>query len=829
MIAPLHPDEGTGFNPPDDLVMALMVAAYDVSDPEPGGAEAQADLLRSTLPAILGPAERYEIRALIGRGGMGDIYEAYDRQLDRLVAIKVLQVRHQGNPTLMRHFVREAQISSQLQHPGIVPVHELGQLADGRPFLAMKRVYGQTLATLLRSSDEQLPDTRRLLAIFQQVCQTLAYAHAAGVLHRDLKSANVMVGAFDEVQVMDWGLSKLLDDGGATDDADLDPAGPATTDPDVSPMLPCPQSADAGSHRGEVKGTVAYMAPEQANGEVEQVDERCDVFGLGAILCEILTGKPPYVGTTEEVLRQAKAGDLQAMQARLNACGAEEDLRCLVERCLAPALEDRPRNAGEVARAMAAYLASVDQRLREAEVAKAAAQARAEEDSKARTAAQAQAIAEREARTAAQRQVVAERQARRLTVALAASLLGLVLLAGGGWLWVERLVEARTTRQIKDDLDEARGLLGRFEDVWLVEDPAEWRKLLAIKGRVEEGLNTGEVAEEIQRQARGFVADVQSLERDRSWLRGFLAASVLPDYKSGKALSGTVRSAGSDTMKNLMLAWAEGFRETHPHVHFVTDSEGSKTAPPALLDQKTHFGPMSRPMEEKEIELFVKKFGYQPTAVPIAVDMIAVYVHKANPLSHLTLQQLAAIYAQRPRADGAEKEIHTWGDLGLAGEWFVQPVLPFGRNDASGTRAFFRKHVLRDAYKASVLERPDSASVVQAVAHHKFALGYSGIGYKTADVKPIPLKTDAQAEPVAATPENAYSGKYPLARNLYLYVNRDPTKPLDPLEREFLRYVLSKQGQLEVYKNGYLPIPAKIAAEARDSLGLDPAHSGLNE
>jgi len=296
----------------------------------------------------------------------------------------------------------------------------------------------------------------------------------------------------------------------------------------------------------------------------------------------------------------------------------------------------------------------------------------------------------------------------------------------------------------------------------------------------------------------------------------------LPGYgKAVSGVSGNIKSIGSDTMNNLMTLWAEGFKRLYPSVRVEIEGKGSSTAPPALIAGTASFGPMSREMKEKEIDDFEKAFGYKPAALPGAIDMLAVYVHKDNPLRELSLQQVDAIFSQT-RKGGLEKDIVTWGDLGLTGEWASKPISLYGRNSASGTYGYFKEHALfKGDFKASVKEQPGSSSVVQGIASDKFGIGYSGIGYMTADVRAVALKADAASPAVEARPENAYSGDYPLARFLYVYLNHKPGSQLDPLRREFVRYVFSKEGQSDVVKDGYFPVTAQIATEALEGLGLD--------
>ncbi|HUP59476.1 MAG TPA: PstS family phosphate ABC transporter substrate-binding protein [Thermoanaerobaculia bacterium] len=296
--------------------------------------------------------------------------------------------------------------------------------------------------------------------------------------------------------------------------------------------------------------------------------------------------------------------------------------------------------------------------------------------------------------------------------------------------------------------------------------------------------------------------------------------SAIPAYKSTSGISGNLKSVGSDTMNNEMTLWAEGFRRQYPNVKIEIEGKGSSTAPPALTAGTSHFGPMSRAMKGDEIDKFEKKHGYKPTEVKTSVDVLAVYVHKDNPIKGLTLQQVDAIFS-RTRRGGAKKDIKTWGDLGLTGEWANKPISIYGRNSASGTYGYFKEYALfKGDYKDSVKEQPGSSSVVQGVASDLYAIGYSGIGYKTADVRAVPLAKKTGEEAYDASPENGYSGKYPLARFLYAYVNKKPGHALDPVRTEFLRYMLSREGQEAVVKDGYYPLSARVLMEERAKLGI---------
>jgi WD40 repeat protein/serine/threonine protein kinase/tetratricopeptide (TPR) repeat protein len=326
---------------------------------------------------------RYDLQGEIARGGMGAVIKGRDTDLGRDLAIKVLLDQHKDKPEVVQRFVEEAQIGGQLQHPGIAPIYDLGQLADKRPFFSMKLVKGKTLSKLLAQRENPAEDRGRFLGIFEQICQTMAYAHSRGVIHRDLKPTNIMVGSFGEVQVMDWGLAKVMPAGGIADEKQARDRQPGQS---VIQTLRSRVGGDApgtvgslGSQTqmGSVLGTPAYMPPEQALGEIDNLDERSDVFGLGAILCEILTGKPPYVGADgTAVFRMASRGKLDDCLARLDDCGADEELIALAKQCLAAEPADRPRDAGVLAERVTAYLESVETKLREAELARAAEAAR---------------------------------------------------------------------------------------------------------------------------------------------------------------------------------------------------------------------------------------------------------------------------------------------------------------------------------------------------------------------------------------------------------------------------------------------------------------------
>ena len=293
----------------------------------------------------------------------------------------------------------------------------------------------------------------------------------------------------------------------------------------------------------------------------------------------------------------------------------------------------------------------------------------------------------------------------------------------------------------------------------------------------------------------------------------------LPAYQKVSGVSGDLKSVGSDTLNNLMTFWAEGFRAAYPGVKISIEGKGSSTAPPALIEGAAQFGPMSREIKSKEVTDFEKKFGYKPAVARTAVDALAVFVNKDNPIKGLTLQQLDGIFSKTRKSGG--KDINTWGDLGLTGEWADKPIAIYGRNSASGTYGFFKEVALfKGDYKDSVKEQPGSSAVVQAIAKDKYAIGYSGVGYKTPDVKTVPLASKDGAKSYDANAENAYSGDYPLARFLYIYFNKKPNEALNPVMGEFLKYVFSKEGQTIVVKDGFYPVSSVIANEDLAKIGL---------
>ena len=392
------------------------------------------------------PAERYALGEEIARGGMGVVYRATDTAFDREVAVKVLHDKYAPSSGTARRFHDEARITGQLQHPGIPPAHDLGTLPDGRPFLAMKLIKGDTLGELLAVG----PDHGRFVAVFEKVCEAVAYAHARVVVHRDLKPQNVMVGNFGEVQVMDWGLAKVLGERPRVSGPSLDPDETAAAGTEVKSLR---DSDDLLTQAGSVLGTPAYMPPEQAVGAVHEIDRRSDVFGLGGILAAILTGRPPFVADTAETTRvMAARGEVGDCFARLDACGADPELVALAKRCLAPKRDARPADAGEVAKAVATLRAAADERARQAELDKVRVEGE---------------------KAAAEVQSAEQRKRRRVQAALGMTFTALVVLAGLALWWNDRtaserrrereVAETRVASEVRGLLDQAKQALGREE------------------------------------------------------------------------------------------------------------------------------------------------------------------------------------------------------------------------------------------------------------------------------------------------------------------------------------------------------------------------------
>jgi serine/threonine-protein kinase len=559
LAAAFGPDSGPPLPAGGSVVRALGAASrIHLRDPEGEALTPVARPGSENMPVSHDSASRLQLHGEIARGGMGAVLKGRDTDLCRDLAVKVLLETHQGKTELVQRFVEEAQITGQLQHPGIAPVYELGQFADKRPYFTMKLVKGKTLAALLAARKEPAEERSKFVGIFAQVCQTLAYAHARGVIHRDLKPANVMVGAFGEVQVMDWGLAKVLAEGGV---ADEEKAQQHHTVSVIRTQRSLGSSAPEGigSHTvaGSMLGTPAYMAPEQARGEVELIDERADVFGLGAILCEILTGQPPYTGKKAEVQRKAQTASLDDASTRLDGCGAEAELIGQAKRCLAAEPWDRPRDAGQVAAAVAAYQNSVAERLRQAELAQAAEAARAEEAQA--TAAEAEAKAR------------VERRSRRLTLALAASVLLAGVLGAAGWRWVEldRIgrAAARDAR-VNAALQEAVRLRGQAQGA-AVEDLASRAEAVAAAKKAEALLEPG-VDPALRQQVDTLLAEVTAEERRaREMARAVERDRVLLDRLHEIRSANATDPDGTATDAH----YAEAFREAGIDVTVLPPAE----------------------------------------------------------------------------------------------------------------------------------------------------------------------------------------------------------------------------------------------------------------
>jgi phosphate transport system substrate-binding protein len=301
--------------------------------------------------------------------------------------------------------------------------------------------------------------------------------------------------------------------------------------------------------------------------------------------------------------------------------------------------------------------------------------------------------------------------------------------------------------------------------------------------------------------------------------------SAIPAYQKTSGVSGNVSSIGSDSMNNLMTLWAETFRKFYPNVRIQVEGKGSSTAPPALIAGTAQFGPMSRSMRSTEIDQFQQRYGYKPTEIRTSYDALAVYVHRDNPIKQLTLAQIDAIFG-KSRRRGYKQNITTWGQLGLTGDWANRPIGIYGRNSASGTYGYFKEHALKNGdYKDTVKEQPGSASVVQGITEDRYAIGYSGSGYRTSGVRAVPLAETDAGPFYEGTYEEVTAGKYPLARFLYVYVNKAPGKPMDPLALEYMKLVLSKEGQESVVKDGYMPLTATQVQQEIGKLTGAPAGS----
>jgi tetratricopeptide (TPR) repeat protein len=467
-------------------------------------------------------AGRFQLGQELARGGMGIVYSARDDDsLGRDVAVKVLQERYLVDSLVGQRFLDEARITAQLQHPGIPPVFEVGRLEDERPFLAMKLIKGRTLEDLLKSRSDPGSDRSRFLTVFLQICHALAYAHSKHILHRDLKPANVMVGAFGEVQVMDWGLAKLLSPGGG---AAHEPA--AATEITCGTVIQSEREPNSATLAGSMVGTPAFMAPEQAGGELDRIDERTDVFGLDAILCVILTGEPPYIWKSGEAVQlKAIRGKLADAYARLERCSADAMLVKLCCGCLSAERDDRPRDAGAVAATVAGYIAGVEERARQAELERASAEARA----------------------------VEQRKRRRLQFVLAATVLVVLGLIGFGLWWQERAEAtavaeqaARDSRVIAGVTEALREARERAEEAWNLADfpdrmqQATDAALAAM--RRGDGFASGGAPDEISAELLSAHREIEELSRHTRLIQARRAMSQkFAEESTGQGWSEPVR------------------------------------------------------------------------------------------------------------------------------------------------------------------------------------------------------------------------------------------------------------------------------------------------
>jgi serine/threonine-protein kinase len=479
-----YPDRRTAL---EALREATGVSSHVVLLDDPSDASPLVDATALTAADDYAAAGRgrYQVLGEIARGGMGVVLKGRDPNLGRDVALKVLHASHAKNAAMIQRFVEEAQIGGQLQHPGILPVYDFGLDAEHRPYFTMRLVQGRTLAALLEERTSPADDLTRLVGIFEQVCQTVAYAHARGVVHRDLKPANIMVGAFGEVQVVDWGLAKVLGRRASPSAAPSAADTLAASAPEVATVRST--GGGSASQQGSILGTPAYMSPEQARGDIDAIAEPADVFALGACLCEILTGQPPYVGSRAEILQQAAAARLEPAFARLDACGAEAELVRIAKRCLDPAPSARPRHAGILAREVNSYLTSLGDRLRAAEIATVEARATA----------------------------AAERKSRRRTLALSGAL-ALAVLAGAAFA-----VRAERERHARDAQSIAEAAALYPKAVWFRNQadslPAEflptWAEALRHVHRTAEVIRDGAVDQGLRAQVGEIVA---SLEQEQA-------------------------------------------------------------------------------------------------------------------------------------------------------------------------------------------------------------------------------------------------------------------------------------------------------------------------
>ncbi|MDJ0973273.1 MAG: protein kinase [Planctomycetota bacterium] len=499
--APTHADDARQDLPPQPSILAQLEGDGHAA-PQVRLREADAEEGAPPEIPLHKAADRYELVGEIARGGVGIVYKSRDRDIGRDVAMKVLRDEHAERAEVLERFVEEAQIGGQLQHPGIVPIYELGLQADNRPYFTMKLVKGDTLASILTKRAGEPGAERSTLRIFESVCQTMAYAHSRGVVHRDLKPANIMVGPFGEVQVVDWGLAKVLAAGGVADERRARKR--AKEDTVVATVRT--EGTGSDSVDGMIVGTPAYMPPEQALGQVDDLDERADVFSLGGILCEILTGKPPYVADDTAAVVKAVRSDLDDALARLDASQADEEMTSLARWCMQPLRGDRPQDANIVAERVGAYLTSVEERAHRSAVEQAEAEAETarteREAAEARTRAQQARQSAKEAQARAEQQVRARRQTRAIGFAMAA----LLAVGVGAWMWVraeDRAVRTAAREQVAAALAEAA----------FFEETESWDAAVGAARKAVQLASSGKAPFSVQREAQETFDRLDRLQR----------------------------------------------------------------------------------------------------------------------------------------------------------------------------------------------------------------------------------------------------------------------------------------------------------------------------
>lgn len=511
---------------------------------------------------------RYQVLGEIARGGVGIVLKGRDLDLGRDVAMKVLKPDHAGRSHMVQRFIEEAQITGQLQHPGVLPIYELGRQDNGRPYFAMKLVRGQTLAALLSHRTDPVHERQKYLRIFAQVCETIAYAHAKGVIHRDLKPSNVMVGAFGELHVVDWGLAKVLPRGGAADEGQTAHA----VDSEIATIRT--GSAAAESLVGTVMGTPAYMSPEQASGRVEEVDERADVFSLGAILCEILTGRPPYTG--DKVLIDARAGRQEAARTALGSCGADAELAELASQCMSVGREARPRDASAVAARMTGYLESLETKARALEVAAAKAEGKAQQ----------------------------ERRTRRVTLALAGAILFGLFDAGAIYLWAQRrqATSRIATAQLANDAIERAAVALERARRSPIGEKAAWGEVQSAATAMRGAVSAPDMDGAIKAKAAAFDIEYDATLRERRFSEliedALIQGATHEDKESWLWMEGAMRQAFREYGIDLDTMSHEQIVELASKSRIATDLADALELWIATHAQLGQFGAATKPMEE---------------------------------------------------------------------------------------------------------------------------------------------------------------------------------------------------------------------------------------